>query len=236
MAASKKFAALFATAALVVASHAFALKSDNDQPMDVDADRSKTVNSKTNAVNDPDITDMDGNVVLTQGSIKGHGDHARIYRIPRESGDPNAGKIVRVVLTGKQAHMQQVNDGDCALMTSDANTIDYKPLINLAELTGGVVVVQAGHGEFHGEHMLYNTDTQDMESGDKSSSQGRVHMTMEPKTDKPPPSTNNCGFPPSPTKPAAAKPAPKPSEKPAQKPGAAAPTTPSADTKSGGAR
>ena len=82
--------------------------------------------------------------------------------------------------------MQQVHDGDCGLMTADANTIDYKPLTNLAELTGGVKVVQAGRGESHSEHMIYNTDTGDMESGDNSPS-SRVHMVMEPKARKPPP-------------------------------------------------
>jgi lipopolysaccharide export system protein LptA len=79
-------------------------------------------------------------------------------------------------------------------MTADANTIDYKPLTNLAELTGGVKVVQAGRGESHSEHMLYNTDTGDMEAGDTSSS-SRVHMVMEPKGATPAPRTDNCGFP-----------------------------------------
>jgi len=174
---------------------AWALSSDNDQPMDVNANSSKSVASRTGAANDPDITDLDGNVVITRGSIKITAAHARIYQIPSGAKDANAGKFSHIVLTGKPAHMQQLHDGDCGLMTADANTIDYKPLTNLAELTGNVKVVQAGRGESHSEHMIYNTDTGDMESGD-SSPTSRVHMVMEPSGAKPAPRTDNCGFPP----------------------------------------
>ena len=47
-------------AALLLANEAFALKSDKDQPVNVDANYSKSVQSKTSAVNDPDVTDLDG--------------------------------------------------------------------------------------------------------------------------------------------------------------------------------
>ena len=180
--------------ALLAATPARALTSDNDQPMDITANNSKSVSSKTGAANDPDITDLDGNVIITRGSIKIHADHARIYRVPSGSKDANAGKFSHMVLTGKQAHMQQLHDDDCSQMTADANTIDYKPLTNLAELTGAVKVVQAGRGESHSEHMIYNTNTGEMEAGDNSAG-SRVHMIMEPSTSKPPERSDNCGFP-----------------------------------------
>lgn len=183
-----------ALALALSASAAWALSSDNDQPMDVTANYSKSASSKTGAVNDPDITDLDGNVVITRGSIKIHAEHARVYRIPSGASDANAGKFSHIVLTGKQAHMQQLHDGDCGQMTADANTIDYKPLTNLAELTGGVKVVQAGRGESHSEHMIYNTDTGEMEAGDSSGS-SRVRMVLEPSSAKLPQRTDNCGFP-----------------------------------------
>jgi len=64
----------------------------------------------------------------------------------------------------------------------------------IATLTGGVVVVQKGKGEFHGERMIYNTNTGEMESGDMSSS-SRVHMIMEPKSEQAASASDNCGFP-----------------------------------------
>ncbi|MEP6939185.1 MAG: lipopolysaccharide transport periplasmic protein LptA, partial [Rudaea sp.] len=205
------------------------------QPSNIDADRMKREGSKTGAANDPEITNFDGSVVITQGTIRMTAAHATVYTIPHEAKVANAGKVARTVLTGKQAHMQQLHDGDCTLMTADADRIDYNPLTNLADLTGNVVVVQAGRGQFHGQHMIYNTDTGDMESGDPSSASGRVHMTMEPSADKPAPAANpNCtGAAPAAAKPATAPPAkpaapPAKSAAPAAKPGAPAakPTAP----------
>ena len=188
----------FVVAAAFWAATAVALTSDSDQPMDVTANYSKSASSKTGAANDPDIVDLDGNVIITRGSIKIHADHARIYRVPAAAKDPNAGKYSHMILTGKPAHMQQLHDGDCSLMTADANTIDYKPLTNLAELTGGVKVVQAGRGNSQSEHLIYNTDTGEMEAGDTTPG-SRVHMVMEPSAAKPAPRTDNCGFPPATT-------------------------------------
>ena len=198
MTAPAKFRRLLTTAAAIaaalLATTAWSLSSDNELQMDVTANNSKSVASRTGAANDPDITDLDGNVVITRGSIKIHAAHARMYRVPSGAKDANAGKFSHIVLTGKPAHMEQLHDGDCGLMTADANTIDYKPLTNLADLTGGVKVVQAGHGESRSEHLIYNTQTGDMESGDNSPT-SRVHMIMEPGGAKPPERTDNCGYP-----------------------------------------
>ena len=182
---------------LLVASNAFALSSDRSQPMLIDANYQKSTQSQTGKASDPDITKLDGNVVVNQGSMKAHADHATIYKNPSGVTDKNGnvGAITRVVLIGKQAHLQQVHDGDCGLMTADADNIDYLNSTGIATLTGGVVVVQKGKGEFHGERMIYNTNTGEMESGDLSSS-SRVHMVMEPKSEQTTASTaNNCGYP-----------------------------------------
>ncbi len=196
----------------------FALSTDRSQQLFVDANYQKSTQSLSGLANDPDITHMDGNVVMTQGSMKAHADHATIYQNPSGVVDANGnyGSLTRVILTGNQAHMQQLHDGDCALMTADADTIDYHNDTSIAILTGHVIVVQKGKGEFHGEHMVYNTDTGEMESGDKSPT-GRVHMVMEPKSQQPVvPTTNNCGYPGTP-KPKAAKAAP-PATKPKVQP------------------
>jgi lipopolysaccharide export system protein LptA len=186
--------ALLCAVAAVATTSAWALSSDNDQPMDVTANHQKSTQSRTGAAGDPDITDLDGNVIITRGSIRIHADHARIYQVPAGAKDPNAGKFSHIVLTGKPAHMEQLHDGDCSKMSADANTIDYKPLDNLAELTGNVKVVQGGRGESHSAHMIYNTETGDMESGDNSPG-SRVHMVMEPSAAAPAPRTDNCGYP-----------------------------------------
>jgi lipopolysaccharide export system protein LptA len=180
-----------ACAVLVLAQSAFALSTDRRQPMNIDANYQKSTQSRTGKAGDPDITQLDGNVVMAQGSMQAHADHATIYRNPSGVVDANgnAGSLTRVVLTGKPAHLQQLHDGDCGLMTADADNIDYDNLTGIALLTGNVTVIQHGKGEFHGERMRYNTNTGEMESGDSSAS-SRVHMVMQPKSQQPKPAAN----------------------------------------------
>lgn len=187
---------LLACLGIALSTDAFALKSDRDQQMLLDANHQTSMQSQTGTAGDPDITHLDGNVVMTQGSMKGHGDHAVIYKNPSAMVDAkgNAGKMTRVVITGKQAQMQQVHDDDCGLMSAAANTIDYNAETGIATLTGQVVVVQKGKGESHSEHMIYNTNTGAMESGDNSPT-SRVHVVMEPKSQPAAPTRDNCGFP-----------------------------------------
>ena len=197
--------------ALALSSSLFALETDRQQPMNIEANYQKTTQSQTNNENDPDITNLDGNVIITQGSLKAHGDHAVIYKNPSGVADEsgNIGGIRRLVLTGKPAHIEQVHDVDCSLMTADGLKIDYNNITGIAVLTSNVVVVQKGKSEFHGENMIYNTNTGEMESGDKTPA-SRVHMVIEAKTQTPaPPTTNNCGF--------AGTPKPKTDKKPATK-------------------
>src|SRR5436305_4260346 len=131
--------ALFLVGYLLIASNAFALSSDRNQPMLIDANYQKSTQSQTGKAGDPDITQLDGNVVVTQGSMKAHADHATIYKNPSGVADKNgkAGGISRVVLVGKQAHLQQVHDGDCGLVSADADKIDYLNDSGIATLTGG---------------------------------------------------------------------------------------------------
>lgn len=203
--AALAFATLLALAA---STCAFALSTDRSQPMDVKSNYMRTdQNRNTNP--DVSVTFLKGDVQIVQGSIKAHGDEATIYQdnsdktAPKPAADAAAAaaaneksnRIKRVLLVGKQAHMEQLHDGDCGLMTADANTIDYHTDTDIADMTGHVTVVQKGKGEFHGEHMIYNTSTGEMQSGDNAPA-SRVSMRFEPKNQQPPAqSTNNCGYP-----------------------------------------
>jgi lipopolysaccharide export system protein LptA len=179
---------------------ACALETDRQQPMNIDAHYQKSTQSQTNTANDPDITNLDGNVIITQGSLKSTGDHAVIYKNPTGVADEsgNIGGIRRIVITSKGsklAHLEQVHDGDCSLMTADAANIDYNNISGIAVLTKNVTVVQHGKSEFRGEHMTYNTVTGEMVGGDESP-ESHVHMVLQPSNKTPAaPSSNNCGFP-----------------------------------------
>jgi lipopolysaccharide export system protein LptA len=155
--------------AFLAAPLAHALGNDRDKPMDVTADYSKINQGKDKK---PGTTYLRGNVRVVQGTMKANAAEATIHQ--KANGD-----VQRVVMNGKQAHVEQRQDGG-GLMTADADQIDFDNDTSVAVLTGNVTVVQAGRGEFHGEKMTYNTNTGEMESGDTNAS-SRVHIIMQPK-------------------------------------------------------
>ncbi|QBB69649.1 lipopolysaccharide transport periplasmic protein LptA [Pseudolysobacter antarcticus] len=180
--------ALFLTS---LAPVAFALKSDNDQPMDVTAGTSRIEGDKE--VSSKKTIYLHGNVLMVQGTIKLHGDDATIYMdkevAPAKGAAPSdKSKVKHLILTGKLAHMEQMQDDNGGLMTGDAEKLDYKVDTHLVEMTGNVTVVQQKQGTFHGEHMIYNTLTGEMVSGDESAT-SRVHIILQPKEEKTPAAT-----------------------------------------------
>ncbi|HEU4665757.1 MAG TPA: lipopolysaccharide transport periplasmic protein LptA [Dokdonella sp.] len=176
-----------AVLACVAVSTAHALGSDRDKPMDITADYSKINQGKDKQ---PGTTYLRGNVRVVQGTMKATAAEATIHQ--KSNGD-----VLRVVMTGKQAHVEQQQDGG-GTMTADADQIDFNNVTSVAVLTGDVKVVQSGRGEFRGEKMTYNTNTGEMESGDASGS-SRAHIILQPKAKSP-----------APAKPGDAQPAEKP--------------------------
>lgn len=182
--------AVLLACAVVPAAHA--LSNDREKPMDVTADYSKINQGKDKQ---PGTTYLRGNVRVVQGTMKANAAEATIHQ--KSNGD-----VLRVVMNGKQAHVEQQQDGG-GTMTADADQIDFNNETSIAVLTGNVKVVQAGRGEFHGEKMTYNTNSGEMESGDASGS-SRSHIILQPKA-------KSSGE---------AKPAEKPEQKPADDKGA----------------
>jgi lipopolysaccharide export system protein LptA len=159
--------------AFLAAPLVHALGNDRDKPMDVTADYSKINQGKDKK---PGTTYLRGNVRVVQGTMKANAAEATIHQ--KANGD-----VQRIVMTGKQAHVEQRQDGG-GLMTADADQIDFDNDTSVAVLTGNVTVVQAGRGEFHGEKMTYNTNTGEMESGDVGGG-SRTHIIMQPTRAKP---------------------------------------------------
>jgi len=186
---------------------ALALSTDKQQNMLINSDYAKIVQNKDS--NAPGVTYLNGNVTMDQGTTKARGDEATVYQHPGDAKDAQgkdiSGDVQRVILIGKkkQAHMEQQQDGG-GVMTANADKIDYNADTTVAVLTGNVIVVQPGRGTFKGAYMTYNTNTGEMESGDKATAGQRVQMVIEPK---------NKGTLPASDKPAAAPPKPADSDK-----------------------
>jgi len=186
---------------------ALALSTDKQQNMLINSDYAKIVQNKDS--NAPGVTYLNGNVTMDQGTTKARGDEATVYQHPGDAKDAQgkdiSGDVQRVILIGKkkQAHMEQQQDGG-GVMTANADKIDYNADTTVAVLTGNVIVVQPGRGTFKGAYMTYNTNTGEMESGDKATAGQRVQMVIEPK---------NKGTLPASDKTAAAPPKPADSDK-----------------------
>lgn len=217
-AASRRIALLTALLCALAPLAATALSTDRQQPMDIKADYSKIVQGTETTAG---TTYLRGNVQVIQGTMKAHGAEATIYQHPSNAKDAKgndiSGEVQRVVLVGKQAHIEQQQDNGTGVMTADADKIDYNNDTSIAVLTGNVTVVQEGRGTFHGEKMTYNTNTGEMESGDDTPA-NRVHMVIQPKSkqpakdDKKPDGKKSDGKKPDEKKPAAAKPADAPAK------------------------
>jgi len=151
---------------LLALSPAFARQSDRDQPMQVDARHFEGF-QKPNTV-----STLTGDVVITQGSLKGTGSEAKVYF-------DGQSQINRVVITGGPAHLEQLDDNG-NLMQGQADSIDYRVDKDYAVLSGHASVAQKGRGEARGDTLTYNTRTSQMTG--QSHGDGMVHMTFQPKS------------------------------------------------------
>jgi lipopolysaccharide export system protein LptA len=160
-------------AALTVCGAAQAKTSDKTQLIHI--------NSNAFAGNqDTGKITFSGDVKMDQGTFNAGGDNAVGYTDPNDTS-----QWQRVVLTGNPAHFQQTQDNG-TLVHGQAQTIDYEVSENSVVLTGNAEVVQQGRGEFHGERLVYNTDTGQIVGNAPSG--GRVHITLQPRS-KPAPAS-----------------------------------------------
>ena len=149
--------------AAVFACAAQAKVADRNQPMDIRADNSEAVLS-----DDSDST-LNGNVVITQGSLEVKADKAVIHR--------KKGSIESVLLTGAPALLKQISDNG-EPMTARAERIAYDLDNDKVVLTGGAVVEQP-RGNMNGETITYDLKTGRLNGGGDGK---RVQMRLMPKT------------------------------------------------------
>src|SRR5690348_2688129 len=163
---------LFA-AMLAVCGLAQAKQSDKNQPINIEAGHATASQQSGKII-------LTGGVKMDQGSFHADGAQATGYTDPDDSS-----QWQRVVLTGSPSHFQQTQDNG-TLVHGQAATIDYKVSENTVILTGNATVVQQGRGTFHGEKLVYNTDTGEIEG--TAAAGGRVHITLQPRS-KPAPAS-----------------------------------------------
>lgn len=154
-------------AALAACGVAQARQSDKNQPINLNATHLIGSQQSGKLV-------VTGNVTLDQGTFHADGAQATGYTDPNDTS-----QWQRVVLTGNPAHFRQTQDSG-TLVRGQAQTLDYKVSENTVILTGNATVEQEGRGTFHGEKLVYNTDTGEIEGS--AAAGGRVHITLQPRS------------------------------------------------------
>lgn len=153
-------------ATLSLSPMALGKSSDRNQPMDVQAD-----NSDALMADESDST-LNGNVVITQGTLEIKADRAVIHR--------SKGDIDRVTLTGGPVVMKQVNDSG-EPMNAQASTIVYTLSSDLIVLKGNVIIDQP-RGSMRGENVKYDLKTGRLNGGGDGN---RISMRILPKNKAP---------------------------------------------------
>ena len=156
---------------LFSAASAWALPSDRDQPIRVQADSAELDDAKGVAV-------YRGGVVITQGTLKITGDTVTITQ------DAN-GDIDVFTAVGKPAYYEQKPAENKAVVQAYGLTIQYFAANERIVLIDQAKVIQEGN-TFESEKIVYDTQRQIVNAGratgsNVTSPRPRVDMTIQPR-------------------------------------------------------
>ncbi|MBI1731331.1 MAG: lipopolysaccharide transport periplasmic protein LptA [Gammaproteobacteria bacterium] len=136
-------AAAIIALALTPAAPAFALSTDKDQPIEVEADSAELDDVKN-------VSIYRGNVIVTQGSIRMTGDLMTVYQTDSDDLD-------HLIIEGRPATYKQLPDESPIYDEAEALRMEYHELKNKVILISRAVVRQEGL-RFSGDRIEYDTE------------------------------------------------------------------------------
>ena len=168
---------------LLLLSHtapvSFALESDKDQPIEVEANTAELDDVKKVSV-------YTGNVILTRGTIRMTGDKMTVYQTENDDLDT-------LIMEGHPATYRQLPDDSKVYDKAKASIIEYYELKHLTILKGNAVVIQEG-ARLTGDRIDYDTElskvkartissktTAGSSSGSGAKKEGRVKLILKGK-------------------------------------------------------
>ncbi len=140
---NKKFILFISLLLSCCLNNVYALKSDNQKPIQIDADHATLDQKQMTTV-------FVGKVVITKGSLVVHANKGTA------SQDVNGDRVIKLV--GSPVTLQQLTD-DGDVIKGQANDFDYNTKTHLAVLKGRARV-KKGNNEIIGDLLTYNTETQ----------------------------------------------------------------------------
>ena len=154
---------------LIVPTLLIALESDSQQPTYIEADRVEIDDAKG-------ISIYRGNVILTQGTIRLTADVLTVYNAE--------GETERYVADGEPAHYKQTMDENNKDLLANALKIEYQLARQIITLTQDAHVTQ-NDDEFHGDRIIYNMRTTQVQANSAPNTDGRVRMVIQPRETTP---------------------------------------------------
>lgn len=148
---------------LTAAPSAHALKTDRQQPLEVNADT-------TDGTLGDGMATLKGNVEIRQGSLLIQADIAEVEKVE--------GRVRRFELNGAPVHLQQEIEEE-GLVTAEALKIDYVVATGIVTLTGSADV---NHPQYHisGEVLEYDMNSQHFK-GSGGDGNGRIRIRLDPE-------------------------------------------------------
>lgn len=148
---------------LAATQYSYALPSDRQQPISIDADSSSmNANSKTGLIR--------GNVVITQGTLKLNADTV-------SSSANQKGETTLITIQGSPAKFQQQTDTKNGLAKGEAKTITYNIETGILTLSGNAYLYQNG-ASFRGENLRYSMNKGDIQAD--GGTKGRIQIIIPP--------------------------------------------------------
>jgi lipopolysaccharide export system protein LptA len=140
-----------------------ALKTDRQQPLEVNAD------STEGSLGDG-IATLRGNVEIRQGTMLVRSDIAEVEKVD--------GRVRKFELTGNPVHLQQEIEEE-GVVTAEAKKVVYIVATGIVTLTGEADVI---HPQYHisGEVLEYDMNTQHFQ-GSGGDGNGRIRIRLEPE-------------------------------------------------------
>jgi len=148
---------------------AYSLSTDKDQPMDIEADR-VDIDDRTG------LNTFQGNVVVTQGTIRLNADIVTVYKKKND--------VSKVIAKGQPAVYKQRPDKKKEYVIAEARQIEYLAIKGKILLINDAKITQ-GKDTFTGNHIEYDIK-KDLVLARKSPTGGsRVKITIQPKSRNP---------------------------------------------------
>jgi len=140
-----------------------ALKTDRQQPLEVNAD-------STDGTLGDGVATLKGNVEIRQGTMLIKSDIAEVEKVD--------GRVRRFELNGNPVHLQQEIEEE-GLVIAEARKVEYIVATGIVTLSGAADVV---HPQYHisGEVLEYDMNSQHFK-GSGGDNNGRIRIRMDPE-------------------------------------------------------